>query len=1216
VTPEDDEADSVLRALAAAPPVKPPERVVTAMVVKLAHVAPLPDQIGKVRTLVEAHGGTLATRDDGLLAATWLDALTAARVALELRDALPATRIALASGKAGPAAAGRAVDHALALLAMDSDRICVDDETAKLIEPKFELEHTDKSGIVLVERLATGTPALVDRVIGNYKIVCLLGTGGMGVVYLAEHITLGRKAVIKFVQEQLHADGEYAMRFFTEAKTAASIRHPGIVDVFDYGKDERGRGYIVMEYLDGESLRTRLRRAALPADLAVPLAGQVANAVAAAHAAKIIHRDLKPDNLFLVPDPEAPQRVRVKVLDFGLAKMTADAAPSVTQSGNFVGTPQYMSPEQCRSKADIDHRTDVYSLGCILFEMVTGRPPFTDRTIGDLIIAHNTLPPPNPSEIEPTVSPALARAILRALAKHPDDRFATMAEFANVLAQIADGSVGTNDTVPARPAKISAPPPITDAATSVTPVGKQRINQRRSLALVGVAAVLVAAGVVGFLVTRDDAPRPRVLAPASGNNSIAVIDLENRGKRPDAAWLSTALGELIASDLGTVAELQTIPAADVARMQAELGIGDIADWSADRLGSVRAALGAEYVVAGSYVVKPGGEVEVDVKLYATSDGRVLISKKELGFESDVAELGARLTKVVKSGLGIKLDETVTLPPVLPSEPTAAKLYAEGLDKLRHFELIEARDLLSKAGLTAPSDPLVHSALATVWRELGYDEQARKAAKLAHDFASGLPTENRKLIDAQYREATAQWDAAIKLYRELLDASPRRIDYGLALAAVQTHSGDVKSAYATLNQLRKLPHPLGNDPRIDLAEAIAAEEADDIERMRERSEKAALVAGKRSAHLLRAKALLRQGWALWTLGRDEEAAPIYEEAKQLFTRLGDRSGLARTLNNIALAHHRQHRSSEATKTFADALALAETIGDTRTQAMVLNNWGYVLADGGDLTRALELMNRKLQLGGERGDAPSSQAAAHVNLSELLRWRGDLNGAEQHCQSAEDLLRGTDARRFAAYAALHCGEAMRARDDLDGAKKRFAQAIGWASDVMTPAESAEMRIAMARLELETGHVAEAETRVRAAIHDLRAAKEGSQQVCAIAVLAQALLAKNDVAGAVEEIAVTKSLPAEGVSFACRLEAEAVAAHATWRQDPTALPQVQAALENARQRAAAATNVQLEDSIRLVQGQVAGPAGRNALRMLARDANALGFKLLARKAKAAAK
>ncbi|HEY5945501.1 MAG TPA: serine/threonine-protein kinase, partial [Kofleriaceae bacterium] len=388
MSPEDDDADSVLRALAAAPPVKPPARDVTAMVIKLGDAAPIPDQIASVKLLVEANESSLTTRDDGLLSAVWTDAVKAAGVALELRDSLPETRIALASGKAAPAATDRVIDRALALLARGSERICVDEDTAALIGPKFELEHSD-SRIVLVEPLASGTPALVNRVIGNYKIVRLLGTGGMGVVYLAEHITLGRKAVIKFVQDRLHQDSEYSTRFFTEAKTAASIRHPGIVDVFDYGKDEQARGYIVMEYLEGESLRTRLRRnKPMHSDLAVMLGAQIANAVAAAHAANIIHRDLKPDNLFLVPDPDSPARVRAKVLDFGLAKVTADPSPGVTQSGNFVGTPLYMSPEQCRSKAGIDHRTDIYSLGCIVFEMVTGRPPFTDKTVGDLIIAH------------------------------------------------------------------------------------------------------------------------------------------------------------------------------------------------------------------------------------------------------------------------------------------------------------------------------------------------------------------------------------------------------------------------------------------------------------------------------------------------------------------------------------------------------------------------------------------------------------------------------------------------------------------------------------------------------------------------------------------------------------------------------------------------------------------------------------------------------------
>ncbi|HSD87032.1 MAG TPA: serine/threonine-protein kinase, partial [Kofleriaceae bacterium] len=358
MSPPDDsdsdelDADSVLRALAAAPAAKPPPRVVTVMVIRLSDAAPIEDQIDSVRGLVEPQEGKLDRRDDGTLAVVWSDAVRAATAALELRDALPQTRIALATGSTeagGPGVVARILERAAAILAQGSERVCVDDETAQLIRTKFELEDGEGGGarFVLVEPMASGTPALVDKVIGNYKIVRLLGTGGMGVVYLAEHVSLGRKAVIKFVQERLTKDAAYMQRFFIEAKTTASIRHPGIVDVFDYGKDDRGRGYIVMEFLEGESLRTRLRREKpLKLELAIALGAQIANSLAAAHTAGVIHRDLKPDNLFLVPDTESAYRLRAKVLDFGLAKVTADDSPGLTQSGNFVGTPLYMSPEQ------------------------------------------------------------------------------------------------------------------------------------------------------------------------------------------------------------------------------------------------------------------------------------------------------------------------------------------------------------------------------------------------------------------------------------------------------------------------------------------------------------------------------------------------------------------------------------------------------------------------------------------------------------------------------------------------------------------------------------------------------------------------------------------------------------------------------------------------------------------------------------------------------
>jgi len=256
----------------------------------------------------------------------------------------------------------------------------------------------------------------------------------MGVVYLAEHVSLGRRAVIKLVQEQLLSK-ELAERFRREARALASIpRHPNIVEVLDYGSDDIGRAYLVMEYLDGETLHTRLaREGRLSIDRALALGMQVARALAAAHAVGVVHRDLKPDNIFLVDGGAC-----AKVLDFGVAKIVDIAESRLTRTGNPIGTPHFMSPEQWHSEAGLDHRADVYSLGCVLFALVTGKPPF-EGTVHQLFIFHTESPPPSPRGLNPAVPEALEHAILRMLAKAPAERQANMGEVIAELGRIAAG---------------------------------------------------------------------------------------------------------------------------------------------------------------------------------------------------------------------------------------------------------------------------------------------------------------------------------------------------------------------------------------------------------------------------------------------------------------------------------------------------------------------------------------------------------------------------------------------------------------------------------------------------------------------------------------------------------------------------------------------------------------------------------------------------------
>jgi serine/threonine-protein kinase len=273
--------------------------------------------------------------------------------------------------------------------------------------------------------------------VNNFEIVRLLGQGGMGAVYEAEHRVIRRKVAIKVLKPELAMDGELVQRFFNEARATSAIQHPNIVEVIDLGVLPDGIPYLVMELLEGESLGDRLARLdQLDPALVVEFASQTADALEAAHATGIVHRDLKPDNLFLVRDERFADRELVKVLDFGIAKLRGDPSGSAvtTAAGTIWGTPPYMSPEQCRGlPGQIDHRTDIYALGVIIYEALCGRPPFLGEGLGDVMMMHMGSAPDPVSHYAPHVPQHIERAVHKALAKHPDERFSSMAEFRAAL---------------------------------------------------------------------------------------------------------------------------------------------------------------------------------------------------------------------------------------------------------------------------------------------------------------------------------------------------------------------------------------------------------------------------------------------------------------------------------------------------------------------------------------------------------------------------------------------------------------------------------------------------------------------------------------------------------------------------------------------------------------------------------------------------------------
>jgi len=305
---------------------------------------------------------------------------------------------------------------------------------------------------------SVGDP-IVGTTLGSFRIVRIIGRGGMGTVYLGEHTVIGSKVAIKVLQDRLATDEGLVARFYAEARAVNLVGHENIVNIFDMNVVPPHRYFLVMEYLEGRPLNALLT-APVPHDIAIPILTQVCDALQAAHDASIIHRDLKPENIFLIK--RGKNERFVKVLDFGLAKLLdSDRVEQATAAGLIVGTPEFMSPEQANS-TPVDGRADIYALGCIAWLLATARLPFPQRGLTDLLVAHRQVIPETPHAVNPSVPKALSEVIMKAMAKSPSERYQTAAEFGRALEAVLSPPPVISVAAPASataPPRIAPPPP-------------------------------------------------------------------------------------------------------------------------------------------------------------------------------------------------------------------------------------------------------------------------------------------------------------------------------------------------------------------------------------------------------------------------------------------------------------------------------------------------------------------------------------------------------------------------------------------------------------------------------------------------------------------------------------------------------------------------------------------------------------------------------------
>jgi tetratricopeptide (TPR) repeat protein/TolB-like protein len=845
----------------------------------------------------------------------------------------------------------------------------------------------------------------------------------MGEVYEAEDIELNEHVALKTMRLGIGADERTVRRFIREVNLSRRVTHPNVCRIFDvfhheYPEDSRGHvrrvPLVAMELLPGETLAARLKRAGpFSEDDARPIVAQMAAALTAAHSVGVIHRDFKSSNVILLPGQAG--ELRAVVTDFGLAHVRRDSDATeadVTATGEVFGTPKYMSPEQVEGRP-LTPSTDIYALGVVMYEMLTGTTPFVGDTPLTTAVKRLQEPAPSPRTHVPHLQPVWEQTILRCLERKPEARFASAVD-------------------------------VTGALTGA-PAAAMQADRPRWLVPVTLAAVVVAAVTIGFFVgptlrpSSQDVPVANASIPS--RRAVAVLGFRNLSGRPEAAWLSTAFAEMLTTELAAGEQIRTIPGESVTRARMDLGLTEAESLGQSTLERLRSTLGTDLVVSGSYLSIDDGRIRLDLRLQDTRGGDTIATLSETATEAELIELVSRTGVRLRERLGVaelSAAQAAGVRAAQPSNPEVARLYAEGLVKMRLFDAPAARDLLEKAVAADPANPVARAALAAAWSDLGYDTKAQEHAKAAVDASGDLSREHRLLVEAQYAESMRNWEKAVSTYKTLSSLFPDNLDYGLQLANAFLSDGRGAESLATVTALRALPAPASVDPRLDVAESQAAASLSDFMRQQGAAVRAANQATQLNARLLLARARLLEGSALDGLGETTKAMAAYTEAGRLYLETGDRRGVARALNDVAIVLRAQGDLARAKSMYEQSLATYKEIGDERNVVAVTANLANILRQQGDL-RAANTRYQEALDGARRISDRRSEAQVLHSSAITLRQQGNLEAAKTRYQQALSIRRDLGDRRGVASTLNNLGNVLYDLEDLAGARTLYEESL---------------------------------------------------------------------------------------------------------------------------------------------------------------------------------
>ena len=800
---------------------------------------------------------------------------------------------------------------------------------------------------------------------GRYEILQMLGEGGMGAVYKAQDRELDRPVALKLIRPELASNPSILARFKQELLLSRQVTHKNVIRIFDLG-DADGVKFITMEFVEGRDLRALIQeKKKFSPEESVEIMHQVCQALEAAHSVGVIHRDLKPQNIM------REDSGRILVMDFGLARTVE--GDGMTQVGALVGTMEYMSPEQALA-TPLDQRSDIFTAGLILYELLTGKMPFrADSALASLIKRTQERAVPI-SAHDSTLPVTLTSVVNKCLERDPALRYQTATEMLRDLdawqGNRAGATLGFHADV--KPWGQTIPWPI----------------------VMGVATVLLL-GTVGYVFRGRllSSPDKAASAPAL---SLAVMPFQNASGDSSWDWLGPSLSDMLSTDVGQSAHLRAISSDRVQQVFHDLRIAPNSTVDSSTLGRVAEFTNADTLVWGRYT-KLGDQIRIDATVQDRKHDRTVQVKAEAANQQDLSAAVDRLAGMIRQNLSLSSDLVKELQGQ-SFKPTSTSVdalrdYNEGLQLLRQGNNLAAQKKLQSATTEDPQFAVAFSRLGEAYSSLGYDTEAEQAARRAVDLSQNLPLAQKLFIEASMARVTKNSAKAISAYETLAKSFPDNLDVLFALGGLYEDAGDLDKARSYYGKM------LADGKNLDALLAMGRVEikAGNPQLGLDPLDKARHLAIDLDSQEQQALILQATGIAYRMMNKPAEALRNYEDSMAINQRLGQKRGVAASLVEIAQVQASLGKPDAALVAYNDALKIRRDIGAKKDAGDTLIDLGDFYLERGQPDQALSAFKESLQIQRDAGDE-TYQALCLNNIATAYAQKGENEDALTYLQQA--------------------------------------------------------------------------------------------------------------------------------------------------------------------------------------------------------------------------